>query len=563
MNFLPIVSRELCVASRRGWSYWIRTIFALAGMIGAMAMFYEVRRAPGGPMLWVLSIVTLGLALFCGGLFTADSISSEKRGDTLGLLFLTNLKGFDIVSGKIAAQAITTACGLLAVFPVFFLPILAGGVTWAETLRVLLAIAVSFVFALSLGVWISARSVDARNAVMAALVILALVVLLPIFWLAMWEMLFRGRVPLAGPPQLSPGMLLFFARDASHAAARGPTLYWTSFGIFLGGSAVFAALASRHLPRSWRDEAGAARPAFWRMLCRKFGREAPRRAIRFDGANPYFDLVMGRTREFSWGGRARAILTAFFFGLLLLSFGPGDDEAFALALMVLLALHAMAKFAFAFDATRALAEEKRNASLELLLATPLPERALAEGAAKAFQNRQRPLMRQLWLLSAGLQFTIVMNDHIGIRGDDHFLVASFLWGPMIWSASDFRTAPWLALRHAVSQSSHLKATLRTLSTMVLFPWAPYFIVLFIMAESNLDEVAAGFVTFAWAFGSLIFRRIQARRMAAAAARDLREMASAPGSLPQGSRAKGSWPRRLADAVFSLARGRWGAYVPGR
>lgn len=81
--------------------YWVRVIFALAGVIAALLMFFEgpsSRIARGEPMLWVLSAVTMVMAIFCGGLLTADCISSEKREDTLGLLFLTALKGHDVVA---------------------------------------------------------------------------------------------------------------------------------------------------------------------------------------------------------------------------------------------------------------------------------------------------------------------------------------------------------------------------------------------------------------------------------------------------------------------------------
>src|SRR5688572_18534779 len=182
-------------------------------MAAALLMFYEGSRriGQGDEMLWLLSSVTMILALVTGCLFTADCISSEKREDTLGFLFLTNLKGYDIVAGKISTHAITTASGLLAALPVFFLPLLAGGVTWAETLRVLLSIAVSFVFALNLGVWISARSHDARNAVMATLTIMTLLVLLPLLWIVILEEIFSVRTSPIGIPQLSPGMLLFLS----------------------------------------------------------------------------------------------------------------------------------------------------------------------------------------------------------------------------------------------------------------------------------------------------------------------------------------------------------------
>jgi len=41
-------------------------------------------------------IVAFGFTLLCGVFLTSDCLSEEKREGTLGLLFLTDLKGFDI-----------------------------------------------------------------------------------------------------------------------------------------------------------------------------------------------------------------------------------------------------------------------------------------------------------------------------------------------------------------------------------------------------------------------------------------------------------------------------------
>ncbi|MGZ8939886.1 MAG: hypothetical protein ACXW32_11805, partial [Limisphaerales bacterium] len=73
MNFLPIVARELRVVSRKRWLYWIRTLFAVVGIVAALVMFYERpgRVGQGEDMLWLLSGVTMFLALLNGCLLTA------------------------------------------------------------------------------------------------------------------------------------------------------------------------------------------------------------------------------------------------------------------------------------------------------------------------------------------------------------------------------------------------------------------------------------------------------------------------------------------------------------
>ena len=496
--------------------YWVRTIFGLVGIVAALAVFYEGPRsvAPGGAMLWVLSVVTMVLALFFGGLLTADCISSEKREDTLGLLFLTHLNGYDVVAGKISIHAVTTACGLLSVFPVFFLPILAGGVTWAETLRVLLAITVSFLFALTLGVWISTRSNDARNAVLATLTALILIVTLPLLWLAILDEFFRVRPSLMGVPQLSPGMLLYYARDFWYINPQARAVYWISIIIFVSASAVLASLASRSLPKVWRHGVLGTRQDPSVKTRRRSLRErvsvatTARRRYQFTSQNPFLDLLLNRFREFSWGIRFRRLVIMFFVVMLLFSFSGGDDGAFAIAMMTVFAMHVMAKFTFALDATRVLNEDKRSSALELLLVTPLGERAIADAQSAAFRIQFKPHVRRLFVLTLALQFTAMVNGQLHIRGGDQFLLSSFLWGAMIWTWSDYRAIPWFGMVHALKQSTHIRAALRTLGGIALLPWSPYFVVLFLMAEANADEEAAGVVTLGWAIGGAIYQRIR-------------------------------------------------------
>ena len=48
----------------------------------------------------VLNAIAFIFCLLAGVFLTADCLSEEKREGTLGLLFLTSLKGYDVVLGK-------------------------------------------------------------------------------------------------------------------------------------------------------------------------------------------------------------------------------------------------------------------------------------------------------------------------------------------------------------------------------------------------------------------------------------------------------------------------------
>src|SRR6478736_1034059 len=145
MTFLPIVDRELRLAARRPGTYWMRFWAAFVFAAICLGMLIATRRsqspaALGKMMFTVLTWSTFACCLMAGIRFTADSLSEEKREGTLGLLFLTNLRGYDVILGKLIGTSVRSVNGLLAIFPILGLPLLMGGVTRGEFWRVLLTL---------------------------------------------------------------------------------------------------------------------------------------------------------------------------------------------------------------------------------------------------------------------------------------------------------------------------------------------------------------------------------------------------------------------------------------
>ncbi|MFN7139223.1 MAG: ABC transporter permease, partial [Limisphaerales bacterium] len=134
MPFLPIVERELRIASRKRGTYWMRVGAAVGALlIGGWIMLMMQNMPPqllGKTLFISLSIVTFIYAAITGLRLTADSLSEEKRDGTLGLLFLTDLKGYDVVIGKLVASSLGSFYGMLASFPVLAISLLLGGVTY-------------------------------------------------------------------------------------------------------------------------------------------------------------------------------------------------------------------------------------------------------------------------------------------------------------------------------------------------------------------------------------------------------------------------------------------------
>ena len=137
MTILPIVGRELRVASRRASTHRMRVAAAVVAMaVFGWMMLTFLRGLPptmhGRYLFRTVFSFSFVYCLLIGARLTADCLSEEKREGTLGLLFLTDLKGYDVVLGKLAATSVNSVYALMAIVPVMSLPVQLGGVTAAE-----------------------------------------------------------------------------------------------------------------------------------------------------------------------------------------------------------------------------------------------------------------------------------------------------------------------------------------------------------------------------------------------------------------------------------------------
>src|SRR5690606_13650232 len=115
---------------------------------------------------------------------TADSVSLEKREGTLGLLFLTPLTGWQIVLGKLLTHSLQVGYAQMGAFPLFFLPILLGGVVSDEVIRVLVVLLTTLLLSIACGLVWSTFALDARTTVLGTAISMVLLTLLP--WLWIW-----------------------------------------------------------------------------------------------------------------------------------------------------------------------------------------------------------------------------------------------------------------------------------------------------------------------------------------------------------------------------------------
>src|SRR5215472_9967170 len=164
MTLLPIVERELRVQARRPGTQWSRCLVAtFAALVSLQSVVFFGRSLSTGSSgsTAFSALAWLGLLLACGSAAaTADSISSERREGTLGLLFLTDLRSSDVLLAKITAAGLASFYALMGFVPVLALAFLEGGVTGRQVASTGVALLNLIFVSLSLGLWCSTRAHD-------------------------------------------------------------------------------------------------------------------------------------------------------------------------------------------------------------------------------------------------------------------------------------------------------------------------------------------------------------------------------------------------------------------
>src|SRR5688572_24665222 len=99
----PIIIRELRIGSRRWTNYWLRLLAAVAVAASIFFWFDGTRFnffQAGGVLFGYMHRALLIAVWILVPLLMCDCLSRERREGTLGLLFLTDLRAWDIVCAK-------------------------------------------------------------------------------------------------------------------------------------------------------------------------------------------------------------------------------------------------------------------------------------------------------------------------------------------------------------------------------------------------------------------------------------------------------------------------------
>jgi len=499
MTILPIAEREVRIAARHQRTHQIRVLMAVAVLLFAafaLSPQFTGRAAfTGAELFTVLTWITYAFCVVTGAALTIDAVSEEKREGTLGLLFLSNLRGYDVVLGKFAAASLTCFCGLTATFPVLGIPMLLGGVSFAEFSRVLLALMTVLFLSLSLGMFISSLSRNVGRAGAA----LIFVLVLNCFALTFISKLLRGHTQWAEAAAaldfINTRVLLVSAFDAKFMISS--FAFWRAEMLFVSLFLAFLASAAWFVRRTWQEKPLGRRTRlgdWWHR--QKFGAEPARSVFR--------TRLLERNPVAWLAGRARVTCLGFMAGFLgiglstvtaiRLDWGlpPTKDylvEGVAWFITGCL-LHLLFAVYLASSACGRLAEDRRSGALELLAATPIGVPGILRGHWFAlFRRMLGPLVGILfvsglivWWFSDLYRFdsgqplrflpylaksaaNLLSGLREGQYGMGEYLVIASVVLPATWIALG-----WVSIWTALHVRRPAQAPLAALAIVLILPW---------------------------------------------------------------------------------------------
>lgn len=511
MTFLPIVERELRVAARRRGTYWSRTVIALA-VVGIGMWIYLMARneSPAEVSIGMfigLTIVTALFCLFAGVQTTSDCLSEEKRDGTLGLLFLTDLRGYDVVAGKLVAGSLNTFYGLLATLPMLAIPLLMGGVTGGEFWRVTLVLVNTLFFSLACGMFGSVLSKAARSGVFLCLLLVILFAgLLPLtaVIIAASTNLVHDPLELAVLFVPSPGYGFTLAFEQNYKGAQAG--FWLSLIVVHGIAWVFLGITCFLLPRSWQDKAATVTQLRWRdrWLRWSLGDSAERAEFRtrlLDVNAFYWLASRSRIKPAMVWALLGALACCWLWGWMKIGrdwLNPGIYVTTAILLNTLL------KCWFSAETVAQLAEDRRIGALELLLSTPLEIFDITRGQFLALCRQfARPI-----LFVIALEFAFMITALASNEVDNGEGMWILIWlGGLTVLVADLWALFYVGMWRALTSRSSNRANTSSLARILALPWIIYAV--FLMMLAVVAMVARGpdinemFFIVAWIMISLV------------------------------------------------------------
>lgn len=508
MTFLPIVERELRVASRRSGTYWLRAQVALSALVPVLVVLlgpgpFMAPSQLGAEMFQILAYLAFFFTLISAVRLTADCISSEKREGTLGLLFLTDLKPRDVVIGKLSATSLNAFYGLVALLPVLAIPLMLGGVTFGDLVRLTLVLLNTLFFALAVSMFVSVLSWQERQAMgLTTIVLFGFCIGLPMVGGVVAAVNGLGQL---APwfVQASPGYACAQIRSGSYAGAAGA--FWFSSAVTHALGWLFFGLACWRLPSAWQDGPSEGLLKRWRNWCRDLvmgsvtSRAVFRRAAL--SVNPIFWLA-SRERRMVWYPwiLLGSVAVIAVMGCLLAN--VRGVELWPLLISTFF-LHWFFKHWMINFASQAFAVDRDKGALELLLSTPLTLGEVLEGHRLALSRVFLAPVVVMVLIELVL---FVMAVSVPQGGAEHHVLTIAMLVSLVVFLADSYAAGWVSWWCSAVSKSASSAVTSVFFRLMIGPWVAvgFVLMLIYLLEDTMDgPIVFGMGVLTWAGMSLL------------------------------------------------------------
>jgi|GEM_PF-1143156 len=496
MILLPVVARELRVVSRRPATYWLR----FWAVVAVMVVFFITYKSgnmtlatKGKHLLNTLGILAMLFSLFSGVFLTSDCLSSERREGTLGLMFLTDLKPWDVILGKLSASSLHSVFGLFSIFPILALPLLMGGVSGEEFSRLILVFCVTIFFSLGIGMWISARCSEYRNAAVETLgIVMLFTVVFPILY-AFTRCVFRiGDGPLF---LLWPCPFTAYGTAFDYSYGRNFKQFWCSTGTLFLLGLIGIIRAGHVLPHSWKQEneraGGGSQKSSWVVIrCVKWCFEIlrPKKPCLKQSVverNPYFLVGIRDVSARMW----MRVLFVCLGGIWGIGFVENLMTASARAqvvytMAIVLILHVILKILISLEASRRMFDDRKSGAMELLLATPLTTDQFLLGQWNVMKWNYRWSLWLMTVINVAVLFDFQWSRAMTNASTyERFCLGVVLLGGIISLWLDCWALSWVGMLSGLKARRYYRGVFVTLAFVLGLPWISIFF--FVMIQPSI------------------------------------------------------------------------------
>lgn len=363
---VPIIQRELKIVARRKRTFRIRLLVTIVAFLWSAGLALSGPSSGGSYVFNMLTTFAFLACLIQSVRRAASCISDEKKEGTLGLLFLTDMRGRDIILGKLISVSALSAHALLAFMPVLAMTLVIGGTQLSEVARAGLVLGTTLLFSMATGILMSTLSKDSHSASIATLFTLLALTFVP-------RAVASFRTELEPLAYFGLGTLFVGISEPGYRV-NGATFWWSLVTVNCMTIAALA-LSARLVRTVWQDKPtrqfakksrfreGARRKESNKLLDRNPGEWlCMRHAISLGERLIFIVLILGSTA---------ALLYAWLY--------KDEDIAGSIGIAVLVISAVLLLLRVASQASFPLAELRASGAIELLLSTPLPASKLITG----------------------------------------------------------------------------------------------------------------------------------------------------------------------------------------